>query len=313
MGTGWIADRFVASLQHHSSQQIAAVGSRRQDTAAEFARRFGIPRAHGSYEELVADPDVDVVYIATPHNAHLDGAVLALQAGKHTLVEKPLAMNADQAQQIADPAGRAACSAWRRTGPRSCPSTTCSSSFSTPGARGHHRRGRRLRRVVPTGPPNLPPGAGRRSHARPGHYLVGFVVNVLGASRTDPRQRHPRHRRPRPDGHDPDLRRPAGGAAHHDPHQHTDQRDHRRQRATLTIDGPFYQPGGFTVTATDGRRLRYNESAYRPRRRAPLPSGRGRPTDHRWRNRSTPSPSRAEHPNPRCDGPGARPDRRPLP
>src|SRR6478609_3708981 len=101
MGTGWIAERFVASLQAHSSQQVVAVGSRNTDTATAFAQRFNLGRAHSTYQDLVADPAVDVVYVATPHNAHLDGALLALEAGKHTVVEKPLAINATQARQIA--------------------------------------------------------------------------------------------------------------------------------------------------------------------------------------------------------------------
>ena len=104
LGTGWIADKFVTALQKHSSQRIAAIGSRSLDSATEFARRCGIERAHGSYEELTSDPDVDVVYIATPHNAHLPHALLALQSGKHTVVEKPLALNAIQGQRIADEA-----------------------------------------------------------------------------------------------------------------------------------------------------------------------------------------------------------------
>ena len=107
MGTGWIAERFVASLQRHSSQQVVAVGSRNHDSAAAFADQFTIPRSHASYQDLVADPDIDVIYVATPHNAHLEGAMLALEAGKHTVVEKPLAINAAQAQQIAEAAASA--------------------------------------------------------------------------------------------------------------------------------------------------------------------------------------------------------------
>jgi len=101
MGTGWIAERFVGSLQAHSSQQVVAVGSRSPNTADLFARRFGIERRHASYQDLVADSDVDVMYVATPHNAHVDGALLALEAGKHTVVEKPLAMNAGEARKMA--------------------------------------------------------------------------------------------------------------------------------------------------------------------------------------------------------------------
>src|SRR5919112_4244575 len=104
MGTGWIAERFVASLQAHSSQQVVAVGSRNRETADRFARRSTIQRAHASYRDLVGDPAVDVIYVATPHNAHLEGALLALEAGKHTVVEKPLALNAGEARTIASAA-----------------------------------------------------------------------------------------------------------------------------------------------------------------------------------------------------------------
>lgn len=101
LGTGWIADRFVRSLRRHTRQQVLAVGSRDAGRSAAFAGRHGLPRAHGSYEDLVADPDVGVVYVATPHPAHHPCATLALEAGKHTVVEKPLALNADQAADIA--------------------------------------------------------------------------------------------------------------------------------------------------------------------------------------------------------------------
>jgi predicted dehydrogenase len=102
IGTGWIAERFVAALQKLTTQEIVAVGSRTASSAAEFAGRFGVPHAHGSYEELVADPEVDVVYVATPHNRHHPHAVLALEAGKHVLIEKPITLNAAEAQSLAD-------------------------------------------------------------------------------------------------------------------------------------------------------------------------------------------------------------------
>lgn len=102
MGTGWIAERFVPSLHRHTRQRVLAVGSRDADRAIEFGGRFGVPRTHSSYEALVADPDVDVVYVATPHPMHHPCALLALQAGKHVLIEKPLAVNADQAAEIAE-------------------------------------------------------------------------------------------------------------------------------------------------------------------------------------------------------------------
>ncbi|WP_403023268.1 Gfo/Idh/MocA family protein [Salinibacterium sp. GXW1014] len=81
---------------------VTAVGSRRLDSAQAFAAEFGIPAAHGSYAELVADPEVDVVYIATPHPFHVSAALLALEAGKHVLVEKPFTVTAADARAVVD-------------------------------------------------------------------------------------------------------------------------------------------------------------------------------------------------------------------
>jgi predicted dehydrogenase len=102
-GPGWISERFAESLALHGSQQVTAVGSRSLPRALEFGSQRGI-RCHGSYAELAADPDVDVVYVATPHTAHLEVALTTLHAGKHVLVEKPLGINASEAQQIASTA-----------------------------------------------------------------------------------------------------------------------------------------------------------------------------------------------------------------
>lgn len=102
LGTGWIAERFSAALHRHTRQRVVAVGSRSVGSATRFGERVGAQRAHGSYAELVADPEVDIVYVATPHNHHHAHALLALDAGKHVLVEKPISLNAAQAQQIAD-------------------------------------------------------------------------------------------------------------------------------------------------------------------------------------------------------------------
>lgn len=100
IGTGGIAEAFAADLMLTDSGRAAAVGSRQMDTANEFADRFDIPNRHASYEALVADPDVDVVYVATPHPMHHSNALLALQAGKPVLVEKPFTMNAAEAEDL---------------------------------------------------------------------------------------------------------------------------------------------------------------------------------------------------------------------
>ena len=107
MGPGWIAGKFVESLQGHSRQQVVAVGSRALPRAQDFATRYGIPTAVGSYEELAQLPEVDIVYVATPHPAHLEHALLSLDSGKHVLVEKPIGLSAAQAREIADAAARA--------------------------------------------------------------------------------------------------------------------------------------------------------------------------------------------------------------
>ncbi|MEO8093997.1 MAG: Gfo/Idh/MocA family oxidoreductase [Pseudolysinimonas sp.] len=99
LGTGWIADWMTKDLRVLGSP-VTAVGSRTQQRADAYAAEHGIPNAHGSYAALVADPEVDVVYIATPHPSHVADAMLALNAGKHVLVEKPFTLNAAEARAL---------------------------------------------------------------------------------------------------------------------------------------------------------------------------------------------------------------------
>jgi predicted dehydrogenase len=100
LSTGRIAAAFADSLRGAPGAQIVAVGSRGADSAAEFAARYEIPRAHASYEALAADPDVQAVYIGTPHPLHAENALLCLQAGKHVLLEKPFTLNSIEAERI---------------------------------------------------------------------------------------------------------------------------------------------------------------------------------------------------------------------
>ncbi|XUY29905.1 Gfo/Idh/MocA family protein (plasmid) [Agrobacterium sp. rho-8.1] len=101
LATGWIANVFTKDLIQ-TGHCVAAVGSRSQESADRFAKTFGIATAHGSYESLVSDPDVDIIYIATPHPHHVSAAKLALNAGKHILVEKPFTLNAKEAGEVVD-------------------------------------------------------------------------------------------------------------------------------------------------------------------------------------------------------------------
>jgi predicted dehydrogenase len=102
LGTGSIARSFANDLRTVPDAVLAAVGSRDERGALRFAEGFGGVRAHGSYEAVVADPAVDIVYVATPHHRHRDDALLAIDAGKGVLCEKPFAINAAQAREIVD-------------------------------------------------------------------------------------------------------------------------------------------------------------------------------------------------------------------
>lgn len=101
LGTGFIAGLQTQDLIENGFT-VQAVGSRTLESSKAFAEEYGVATAHGSYEDLVADPLVDVVYIATPHPFHHANALLALNAGKHVLVEKSFTMNAREAQDIVD-------------------------------------------------------------------------------------------------------------------------------------------------------------------------------------------------------------------
>jgi predicted dehydrogenase len=101
LATGGIAHAFTNDLKQ-TGFTVQAVGSRSQAAADAFAAEFDIPNAHASYEALAADPEVDVVYVSTPHPFHAAAARLVLDAGKHVLVEKPFTLNAPEAQEIAD-------------------------------------------------------------------------------------------------------------------------------------------------------------------------------------------------------------------
>ncbi|MEQ8841010.1 MAG: Gfo/Idh/MocA family oxidoreductase [Acidimicrobiales bacterium] len=97
-GTGGIAASFVSDFARldTGNSEIGAVGSRSRASADAFAATHGIPRAHGTYEELAADPEIDIVYVAGIHPVHAEQAVMFLDAGKHVLVEKPLALDAGE-------------------------------------------------------------------------------------------------------------------------------------------------------------------------------------------------------------------------
>lgn len=100
LGTGRIAADLASDLQYLPDADLVAVGSRRQATADAFGDRFDVPHRHGSYNALVADPDVDVIHVATPHPFHHEHATMALEEGTAVLCEKPLTINAAEAADL---------------------------------------------------------------------------------------------------------------------------------------------------------------------------------------------------------------------
>lgn len=99
-GTGFVAGLFAKGLEDAAGARLVAVASRQRSRAEAFASRFGASRAHGSYDALASDPDVDVVYVATPHSEHRPHALMMLEAGKAVLCEKPFTLDAREAKEI---------------------------------------------------------------------------------------------------------------------------------------------------------------------------------------------------------------------
>jgi len=97
LGAGRIARKFASDLKLVEDAELIAIGSRSKQSAEGFSKEFPVKYVHASYEELAQNPDVDVIYIATPHNLHYRNTLLCLQHGKAVLCEKPFAMNARQA------------------------------------------------------------------------------------------------------------------------------------------------------------------------------------------------------------------------
>lgn len=98
LGTGAIARKFAAELPHSKTGVLQAVGSRSRSAAESFARDFPVKTAHDSYEALLADPEIDAIYISTPHPWHAEWAIKTAEAGKHILCEKPFTMNRAEAE-----------------------------------------------------------------------------------------------------------------------------------------------------------------------------------------------------------------------
>jgi predicted dehydrogenase len=107
LGTGNIARQFATGVRGCRRGVLAAVGSRSVESARDFAGKFDVPAAAGSYDELVRRDDVDAIYVSLPNNLHHEWTIRSLEAGKHVLCEKPLAVSADEAREMFDASRRA--------------------------------------------------------------------------------------------------------------------------------------------------------------------------------------------------------------
>ncbi len=262
IGPGWIAERFIGSLQRHTRQRVVAIGSRDLGRSTAFAGRFGIEHAHGSYEELFADPDVDVVYIATPHNAHYPCALASLRAGKHTLVEKPLALNATQATELAELAAAQEVFLMEALWTMFLPKFDVIRQLLETGALGeirtviadhgeHFTDEHRIMRHDLAGGPLLDLGT----------YPISFAAWILGTPTTilASGQPHPAG----VNGQASAILTNAGGnqaLINTTLFSNTPTTGViAGTAATLTIPGPYYQPGDMTLTSNTGEILTYTE------------------------------------------------------
>jgi predicted dehydrogenase len=183
LGTGFIAGLQTSDLLEHGFT-VQAVGSRNTASAQAFAGKYRLPAAHGSYEALVHDPAVDVVYISSPHPFHHEHAMLALNAGKHVLVEKPYAMNAWQARDLARLAESRGLVALEAMWTRYLPHMVRIRELLRGGVLGE------VRTVIADHNQNLPkdpahrlndPGLGGGALLDLGIYPVSFAFDVFGA------------------------------------------------------------------------------------------------------------------------------------
>lgn len=100
LGTGYIAEKFAEALSFLPDAQLVGVGSRKIETAKKFAEKYKIPNPHGSYQSLIEDPEVDVVYIGTLNNVHRENCIASINAGKPILCEKPFMINSKEAIEV---------------------------------------------------------------------------------------------------------------------------------------------------------------------------------------------------------------------
>lgn len=263
VGPGWIAERFARSLRRFTDQQVTAVASRSLDRAQAFAGRTGIDTAYGSYDELYASDAVDIVYVATPHTEHRSCTLGAIARGKHVLVEKPLALDAAGATDIADAAARAGVFAGEAMWTRFLPKFDVIDSVLSSGMLGrvdtviadhgeHFGPDHRIFDPTLAGGPLLDLGT----------YVVSLAYTVLGPPATVSAVGLPAN--DEINGQISALLTAESGAHAVLTTTMTSTTPTTASlcgtEATLHVPGPFFMPGPFTVTAHSGASVTYDEA-----------------------------------------------------
>ena len=259
LAPGRIAGSFADALARQTRGRVVAVGSRSLDRAQAFAARHAADRAYASYEQLVADPEVDAVYVASPHSEHAAQALLAIEAGKPVLVEKPFTRNAVEADRVARAARSAGVLAMEAMWTRFLPQTDVIRQLLADGALGEvitvladHGQ------IFDVDPSSrlFDPALAGGALLDLGIYPLSFASLVLGP---------------------PDSVVAAGSLTDTGVDAQVTMVLTRGQAqaglnttllaktpttasisgtlAALELAGPFYAPGEMTLTATDGRRL----------------------------------------------------------
>jgi predicted dehydrogenase len=280
LGTGWIAERFCDAMVRHTRQRVHAVGSRSRAGADAFADAFlaqntgrgaagqvDRPTAHASYEELVADPQVDIVYVATPHHLHLPHGRLALEAGRATVVEKPMGTSAAEVAELEALAAERGLFLMEALWSAYLPKFDIVRQLLDDDVLGrvhsvqadigeHFGPEHRIMRADLYGGPRHDLLTYPLWFAR---WVLGDLEEVVEVVTPAPASLSP-------DGVDGQIaatgRSASGGVASLFATILGDTPTTATvvgSEATLRINGPFYQPGGFTLRAHDGRELRYEE------------------------------------------------------
>ena len=188
ISTGHISGKFAEALKILPEAELIAVASRNIDTANEFAVKHNIPKAYASYQELADDPEVDVVYIGTPHAFHLEDAVMCMQKGKSVLCEKALTINSTEAREMVRVARKEDVFLMEAMIPRHIPLLKKVVEWTKDGRIGEIRMlkaSRCARGEFPPGARHLNPELGGGSLLDVGVYVISFASQIFGKAPVD--------------------------------------------------------------------------------------------------------------------------------